>query len=213
VLVLLPAHGLAVHALRRALPFALCGVPTSVVGHENDRRRIAGILAEIRTLTSLRPRQLELCLETAPQAIRLLVPGDLVVVTSSRQTAEAVTLESPAQVLGATGCCTVLTGTDSQSLRQTAARLREHEWPGSCTRLHGWLVVHDQTANAPVRSAAQPLLEVHPSAVFRLGAPLDTPAGEQDGYEVLPCDESGMVGTLVGFARDPRYRWPGDFLI
>lgn len=212
VLVLLPAHAHAVHALRRALPFALCGVPTRVVGHEEDRRRIAEILAEIGSLTGVQAGHLEPSADLAPQAIRLLAPGDLVVVTGRPATARVVTQHSPARVLAATGGCTVLTGTDPRRLEQTAARLRQHDSPGSCTRLHGWWPVDGQAPPASAQSAPLSLADVHPSAVYRLGAPMDAPVGMAEGYTVLPCDESGTVGTLTGFARDPRYGWPGDFL-
>ena len=212
-LVLLPAHGLTVHTLRRAMPFALCGIPTQVVGHERDLGRIARILAEIRALTGLDADQMELCRMTATEAIRMVAPGDLVVVTGSRRTAEAVERESPAQVLGATGGCTVLTGTDSQLLSRVAARLREHDFPDSCTRLHGWRLLPGPGPAAPRNGQGGPLAEIHPSAVYQLGAPMDASVGVEDGYTVLPCDESGTVGTVRGFARDPLHRWPGDFLI
>lgn len=212
-LVLLPAHGLAVHAVRRALPFALCGTPTRVVGHEGDRGRITGILAGIRALTGLRSEELAVCPDSAPEAVRRSAPDDLVVVTGSPRTAEAVTRESPARVLGATGGCTVLVGTDPERLRVTAALLREHDRPGSCTRLHGWRTVSGAASDRSAKDGSAPLGELHPSAVYRLDAPLDAPVGEEDGYAVLPVDGSGAVGTLVGFARDPRHRWPGDFLI
>jgi hypothetical protein len=211
VLVLLPAHGLAVHALRRALPFALCGLPTTVVGHERDRDAVAEVLAALRDLTGLTPAQLSPAADTAPRAVRAAVPDDLVVLTGNPRTAETVRRESPALVLGATGGCTVLVGADPEQARRTAALLREHDRPGSCTRLHSWRVVPGSCAGGP--GAPEPLGAVHPSAVYRLGAAPDRPIGTEDGYVVLPCDASGAVGTLTGFARDPLHRWPGDFLV
>jgi hypothetical protein len=49
--------------------------------------------------------------------------------------------------------------------------------------------------------------------VYRLDAELDAPPVDYHGYACLPCNADGVVGTLVGFARDPIGGWPGDFLI
>jgi hypothetical protein len=49
--------------------------------------------------------------------------------------------------------------------------------------------------------------------VYRLTGDLDEPPAVHHGFTVLPCDADGVVGTLVGFARDPAGGWPGDFLV
>ncbi|QPP05834.1 hypothetical protein G4Z16_04830 [Streptomyces bathyalis] len=212
VVVLLPAHGLTVHVIRRALPFALCGVSTSVVGHESDRKRILRILTALSApLFGLRAGTLAPFTKSAAEAVREASPEDLVVLTGHPSTARKVRGATAATVLGATGGCTVLTGTDTERLRHTGALLREHDRPGSCTRFAGW-----RTEPGPDRGADGGhvwLREAHPSAVYRLSGSLETPPYEHHGYTVLPCDDHGAVGTLTGFARDPVHHWPGDFLI
>lgn len=209
-IVLLPAHGTAVHLIRRALPFALCGIPTRVAGHDEHRRIVSaavGVLADLMDLADvLRPA------ESAVACVRDAADRDLVVLTGRPTTAFTVRRATSAQVLGATGGCAVLIGSIAEAVSATAAVLRRHDHPDSCTSFGGsW--IHDGTSWRDEHGRAADPADRHPSVIYRLVADLDQPPEVHAGYTVLPCDRSGVVGTLVGFARDPRHGWPGDFLI
>ncbi|QLJ02816.1 hypothetical protein HZZ00_18545 [Streptomyces sp. NEAU-sy36] len=219
VLTLLPAHGHAVHLIRRALPFAVCGMPVLVAGHDHQRAAVANAVARITRLLSLRPGTLETAPDPARTAVAALTADDVVVVTGHAATARTVRSATAASVLGATGGCVVLIGPDGGQLDAATAALRVHEHPGSCTRLGGvWTadptdgpLWRDTTGAAAALEAV--VTAAHPSAVYRLTGSLDDPPRDVAGYTALPCDEAGVVGTLVGFGRDPQQGWPGDFLV
>ncbi|WP_159079132.1 hypothetical protein [Plantactinospora sp. BC1] len=210
VVALLPRHGHAVHVIRRALPFALCGRPVRVHGHDVDRtvlRRCTATVAELLELPGLTAGD-----EPASAAVAGCGPDDLVVLTGRVATVAKVRAVTTARVLAATGDCVVLVGTDPARLRRTAEVLRGHDHPESCTRLGG-VRVGDLHGPALDGSAADASAPPHPSAVYRLSGDLGEPPLAQHGYTCLPCDVDGVVGTLVGFARDPIGGWPGDFLV
>ncbi|OIK29556.1 hypothetical protein VT52_000385 [Streptomyces malaysiense] len=218
VLALLPAHGHMVHLLRRAAPFAVCGVPVRVAGHDRQRAAIASAVSRTARLLRLPDDALRPAAAPAAEAVAALTADDLVVVTGHPATAEKVRAATRATVLGATGGCVVLAGPDGERLAAAAAALGSHRHPGSCTRLGGvwgtgpagaapWR--RDGTGVAP----GEVVTQAHPSAVLRLTGSLDEPPGEIAGYTALPCDADGALGTLVGFGRDPWQGWPGDFLV
>ncbi|WP_194858776.1 hypothetical protein [Streptomyces sp. SUK 48] len=219
VLALLPAHGHTVHLLRRAAPFAVCGFPVLVAGHDRQRAAIASAVSRTARLLRLPEDSLRPAAVPAAEAVTALTADDLVVVTGHPATAEKVRAATRASVLGATGGCVVLAGPGGERLDAAAAALGAHQHPGSCTRLGGvWRTGaagappwrrRDDTAATPAEAVAA----AHPSTVLRLVDSLDEPPAEVAGYTALPCDAAGALGTLVGFGRDPWQGWPGDFLV
>ncbi|MFG1849586.1 hypothetical protein [Micromonospora carbonacea] len=209
VVALLPRHGHAVHVIRRALPFALCGRPVRVHGHDVDWttvERCTAAVAELLELRGLTPGG-----EPADAAVAGCGADDLVVLTGRTATVTKVRSATAALVLAATGDCVVLVGADPARLHLTAEALRRHDHPDSCTRLGNVRIgtLDGLTLNRSEVDAAAP----HPSAVYRLSDDLGESPLAHHGYTCLPCDVNGVVGTLVGFARDPVGGWPGDFLV
>jgi hypothetical protein len=209
VLALLPRHGHTVHLMRRALPFTLCGIPVQVSGHDSDRDIITAVLAVLIDLLNL--PEINVHPDTARTAVSQMHEDDLVVLTGAPASLPAVRVATSARVLAATGGCVLLVSSDPAALRRAAAVLGRDDQPDSCTRLGGaWLIKPDVAGN---RRHGPPIGAMHPSAVYRLTPNLGEPPLSYDCYTCLPCDEHGVVGTLVGFARDPIGGWPGDFLI
>jgi hypothetical protein len=222
VLSLLPRHGHAVHVIRRALPFALCGVPTTVAGHAHQRDEVHRVVRVLRRLLDLPGEMLGQSSGTARQTVAERSADDLVVVTGAPSSVAAVRAGTAATVLGATGSCVLMLGTDAAALERVARALGAHDQPGSCTRMAGsWVAREGSTRWQEVgpggtRGALDRevvLRDTHPTALYRLAGDLGGSPQEIDGYICLAADESGAAGTLTGFARDPRQGWPGDFLI
>ncbi|MFD0884422.1 hypothetical protein ACFQ08_07625, partial [Streptosporangium algeriense] len=155
-------------------------------------------------------------LQAAGRPATALVPDagdhDVIMVTGRPSTVVSIRQATGARVLGATGGCAVLVGDDTDAVRATAEILRKHDHPESCTRLGGWWV-RDGDSWRDRRGDPSDPARPHPSVIYRLGDDLDRPPREHAGYTVLPCDRTGVVGTLVGFARDPLHGWPGDFRV
>jgi hypothetical protein len=221
VLSLLPSHGHTVHVIRRALPFALCGVPTTVVGHARQRDEMHRVIQVLRELLDLPGEMLCQSPATAGQEVAGRSGDDLVVVTGAPSSAAAVRASTAAHVLGATGSCVLLLGTDTAALERVARTLSAHDQPGSCTRLAGaWVAPEGSTqwwreGPGGTRTALDRgvvLSRTHPTALYQLAEDFGGLPREIDGYICLASDDSGAVGTLTGFARDPRQGWPGDFL-
>jgi len=211
VLTILPAHGLTVHIVRRALPFALCGIQTHVIGHERDRVKIAEGARSLAEVFGLPPGMLSVAAADARASALHSGAADLTVLTGRAATAATVHAVVAGSFMAATGECAVLIGTDAARLRAAAGVLSAHDYPDSCTRLGGWSLV--SAAGFPSGLHLEAGESPHPSAIYQQGASLEAPPRSLHGYVLLPCDDNGVVGTLVGFARDPRWGWPGDFLI
>jgi hypothetical protein len=204
---LVPRHGHAVHLLRRAVPFALCGVPTEVVGHDHQEPLLRKKVAVLRDLVRISPELLSVAKRGAREEVRGCGGDDLVVATGHRYTCSSVLSATKALVLGAAGSCVLAVGSDRHELAALAARLRERDHEGSCTRFGGaWLAGGTEAPLVP----RETLSAVHPSVVYLLDGP---ERQEIHGYTALRANESGAVGALTGFGRDPRYGWPGDFLV
>jgi hypothetical protein len=219
VVALLPAHGFAVHLLRRAYPFAACGIRTVLGAHPHQLRdvnAVATVLVDALGVAGtlvVPPRM-------GRDAVALVGAGDLVVLTGAAQTFPLVRSATAATVIGACGGCSVAVGPDPDQLRRLGRVLRAHDQPGSCTRWGGWWQADpdEPTWRRPDGStvaAADALAAAHPSVVYEVCAkpPHDEPARLVHGYPSLRCDPDGRVASLRGFGRDPRHGWPGDFML
>jgi hypothetical protein len=220
-LVLLPRHGHAVHAIRRALPFALCGVPTVVTGHAHQTDLVKHVVLSCAATAGLSTTDLSAAEASAPAVVAGADPYDLVVVTGSADTATKVRQNTAATVLSACGQCTVGIGTRRWRLDRLGAALKRHQHPGSCTNWRGyfigdwhtgsWTDAHGTSVDLPGE-----LSRLHPTAVYApvhdLDAASDLPR-RLHGYSVHRCTTDGVVADLVGFGRDPSGGWPGDFTV
>lgn len=219
VVVLLPRHGHLVHVVRRALPFALSAVPTTIAGHPHQTRLIGQVVRDLRTSIGLPEDVLRASEAAAADVVAELAATDLVVVTGATGTAAAVRAATSATVLAACGRCTLGAGTDRAALARLAAAMEGHSWPGSCTNWHGYASGRWDRSSWTDQNGAEVdpralLARMRPTALYTPVADLDArreaPA-RWHGYTVLPCAAGGVVADLAGFARDPVGGWPGDF--
>lgn len=217
---LLPDHAVFVHLLRRAVPFAALGFPTwcgirsqrkLVLEQAVSRLNVAlGLGALLRVL----PVPCRAAAKTLGSRERLLV------VTGRRVTLDRLTATWPGPIVGAAGRCVITLGGDARAGYRKPACYR---LPGSCSNIRAlFLADRNVSSSATVRSlSGQPYLlkdvlsRIHPSAVL---CHESVCAGGLrptflEGYRVLVCDSDGNALPEAGFGADPRYGWPGDYLV
>lgn len=51
---------------------------------------------------------------------------------------------------------------------------------------------------------------IQPTVIYNIGV---DGLNEISGYNIVNTDISGIINNLIGFAADPEFCWPGDFLI
>ena len=227
VLSLMPRHGLAVHVLRRAAPFAIMGIPTDVGLPPEQRDVGADVVAAIASALGI-DGHLTARTGSCEQKVRR-AGGDarrLTVVTGRDHTARMVRASVDGPVLGATGRCVVLLGNSTTRVRTTAVALQAHERPSSCTRLGAAFVGSVADDHWPTLDAGPSVVDEvgavlrrhHPSAVLVLRDAKDAKDADScavdvlHGYRTVVCDDDGAVASAQGFGADPVHGWPGDFL-
>jgi hypothetical protein len=222
VLSLMPRHGLTLRVLRRAVPFAACGIPVTVAGHAQLRPVLAGVVARLAMTLCLEDR-LQCATQPAPEALDRFDRGDdLVVVTGSTITAETIRVRTGARVVASTGRCAMFVHCSQAVPAEAISALATWDDATSCTRFGGawrgsldggpWVAEADAAARP--HDAREVLERLHPSIVFTTDLPDDDLSPTRlHGYSVIGCDRRGRAATLVGFGRDPRYGWPGDFVV
>lgn len=225
VVTLLPRYGFALHALRRAIPFAALGLTTimSVPDEcQDDARTAISPLADALGLDRL------LTLSTAPPATVVRHAADAgtpIFLTGRLKTWQHLTeLHPDAHIVGSTGECAVVVSRDAATATDIVQRLAERALPISCTN-HQLTVITDEplTGAAHVTATtgafstatrsgtvADELRRVHPSVVL---IPDDQPIIDDSsflGYQAVHCDALGVASSTVGFGSDPVAGWPGD---
>ncbi|MGZ2744902.1 hypothetical protein [Burkholderia stagnalis] len=206
VLSLLPGYGFALHVIRRALPFAFLRIPVTCAfsrEHVAAGGRVVAALATAFGMTgrldAARSDARTLVAQSAPQRIALAV------VTGRRATvADVRRVLGAARVVGCTGRC--------------AIEIRHRADPGSavhsgmsrsCTTLRASFV-KEGTRWRGGQTSWEPSVVVrrlHPSIILDRTGTLD---GTVDGYR---CIQPNRALNLGGFAADPQFGWPGDYLL
>lgn len=226
VLSLLPRHGVAVHLLRRALPFAALGMPVIAGFPKNLHAQGSAVAA--RLAAALGVADLVRVPDTPGHVLVKELdrePEATVVVTGRPQTVATVRSATRHHVVGCAGRCAVVVADDAATLAEVRAWLAAYNKPRSCTRLvaaflgqvhsPSWRGWHESTGGRDY-NRDEALQRLHPSIIYHYdyehGDGGDS-TGEIAGFTVIPCDARGGVETLIGFARDPVYGWPGDFLL
>ncbi len=223
VLSLLPRNGHAIHVIRRAIPFAALGIPTTCGFHDDQREqatRVVRILAEDLRLTRL----LSVQPMASDKAVAAVGTGEkLIVVTGRSITVRRVTSVANCRVIGSAGRCTVALGSDDHELERLCQALFSNQVPNSCTQLKAAFVAENLLDSSYVRAGGgsgksyqlqEILRRLHPSVVLLAGQRLTGyhPVAVA-GYRLLNCDSRGIVSTVVGFGADPVHGWPGDYLV
>ncbi|MGC5701102.1 hypothetical protein J4P02_12950 [Pseudomonas sp. NFXW11] len=223
VLCLLPYYGFCLHAIRRAVPFALMGIPTTVSVREDRYEDALAVIAELATVLGLQP-----WLQVSPQPSASLVMqfysrNGLIVLTGKQSTYAALRKRYPgARIIAATGCCGVVLAVQEDQARLIEEQRKQSLLSVSCSN-HGYTILAEALSPEAtvlaingVRPAARStvedvLVQLHPSIV--LAPPSSSPLPDDlGGYSLLQC-ASAAAASLDGFGRDPRGGWPGDYRV
>jgi hypothetical protein len=226
-LVLLPRYGFAVHALRRAVPFAALGLRVTCVVAEPCQQRAAAPIRDVARALGL-GGLLSLSPESPRELVRRWVAaGEPIFLTGRRETYRLLRTQYPtARLSGATGDGSVVVARTSARAAHAAARISAGQLPESCTRLAAIIVANGFTSDALVESVdgvdgRTPLREgrlgdsvrhTHPSVVLVVDDDVE-PVTSLAGYTALRCDDAGHPSTTYRFARDPVAGWPGDYCL
>jgi hypothetical protein len=217
VLSLLPRAGIAVHVLRRAVPFAaveiptVCGFPREV---RAEARAVVYMVGKVLNIESwLKP--LRATPETAAAAAN---QNHLVVVTGRRKSITKVAERTVARLVGCAGRCVVVVGRSRTDVIRLVELLRSKHVINSCTRVRAGFVLYPhgrirglgkQPWIGPLREALERL---HPSVVIEISKGRRKFAPKTlCGYRLVRSDAQGKVDDQSGFATDPIYGWPGDY--
>ncbi|GLU31081.1 hypothetical protein WKR88_00170 [Trinickia caryophylli] len=203
---LLPGYGFALHTIRRALPFAFLGVPvTCAFSRDNvgsGARVVAGIAAALGVKEALNAAQTDAATLLGSLPPRRIA---LAVVTGRRQTVANVSrILGAERVVGCTGRCAIEIR-DGRDWEPTASSRMGR----SCTIVRASFVKEGSRWRGR-HAVWDPLVVVrrlHPSVIVdRTGTLVDTIGG----YRCIQPDR-GL--NLSGFAADPQFGWPGDYLL
>jgi hypothetical protein len=203
---LLPGYGFALHVIRRALPFAFLRIPVMCAFSREH------VISGGRVVTELaRALGVEGRLGPARSDARTLLEQyplqriALAIVTGRRETVVKVRhLLGAERVLGCTGRCAIeilersspdSTASSSAGRSCTAIRaafVKEGaRWRGRKTLWEPSVAVH----------------RLHPSII------LDRTGTLESAIEGYRCIEPNRALNLRGFAADPQFGWPGDYLL
>lgn len=227
VLVLLPRYGFAIHVIRRAMMFAalglqtFCGFPADEM---DDGARCVTAIAEQFGLQMALHSSTEECPRLA---LSLDAETTTVIITGRQETVRQVRESlKAARVLGCTGRCCVVVGSDLEQIQLLGSQIRMHQLPQSCSRLASILLTPELSPHAPVHvvgdehqeldgySLGHCLYELHPSVIVTPSYqdPQDSVTTHLCGYRLFFCDRDGEPQRREGFAADPLFGWPGDYL-
>ena len=213
VLVLLPRHSLMAHVLRRAVPFAALGIPVACTAPSEVRDEAARIVRLVANALHLRP-DLTWSRWDSPTSYARTSPGSLVVFTGRRRVVAGLAARPGVDLLGATGRCSVVMGTNAEEVDTLLAATCSVHSAASCSRPRVGLVVDAAFTTAELRASrvSVPLPEtlerLHPSVLFVPDSDRATAPAFVHGYRVLACGPSGESETSVGMARDPGSAGP-----
>lgn len=221
VLSLLPRHGMAVHILRRAIPFAMCGLPVDVGFPDHlikEGSEITNILSSAFCLSDL----LFCKAQSSVKKINSVFKNKncLILVTGKKHTVELIKSQVKGDVYGVTGRCALMIGHEPELLKKAYNTLRKHNFKGSCTKLKATFCLDylNQIKDIQMKhfygttETVSAIDRLNPSFIYCLSDRISIPEFIR-GYRVIKSDNQGVISTLVGFGSDPAFKWPGDFLI
>ncbi|ERO64694.1 hypothetical protein [Pseudomonas piscis] len=222
VLCLLPYYGFCLHAIRRAVPFALMGIPTTVSVRDDRYPEASAVIAELASLLQVQELLRVSDQPSASLARQFQGRDGLIVLTGKQSTYASLRSRYPqARIMGATGCCAVVLAAAEEPARQIEKQRMQGRLSVSCSN-HGHTVLVEALApgaavlavdgsRPTTRSRVEDVLgQLHPSIVLAPSA-ADLP-DELGGYSLLAWEEAATA-SLDGFGRDPLGGWPGDYRI
>lgn len=206
VLSLLPGYGFALHIIRRALPFAFLRLPVmcafsreNVITGGRVVAKIAKALGMNRSLCPARSDAKNLLKQTPPPQVALAI------VTGRRDTVVEVRRTLGAErVVGCTGRCAI----------EIRARF-DSDWAvssntsRSCTTIRASFIKEGARwrGKETTWDPSVVVRRLHPSIILDKTGTLDSTI---EGY---CCIQPNRPLNLRGFAADPLFGWPGDYLL
>jgi hypothetical protein len=218
VLTRLPRRSLLAHVLRRAVPFAALGIPV-VCSAPIEVRADADRAIQLVGRTLALGRTLRSSPWDGPTSFARMPSGSLVVFTGRRRVLASIASRPGVEVIGSTGRCSVLAGTRASEVASLLNELCTAHPRGSCTRPRVSLVVDPTFTTGKLHTSGKhvPLAEAlrrsNPSVLFVPASDATAVPSFLYGYRVIPCGLKGDSETSRGLGRDPRFGWPGDYLI
>jgi hypothetical protein len=225
VLSLLPRYGFAVHALRRALPFALLGmntevsVPTQCRGEASEIIQLLSAELELHDALKLSSEPPGLLVERAE------ADNALIVLTGRMATFKRITSEhSCAHICGATGTCSIIIGDSFDAVHSLEMLLEAKQLSQSCSNHRASFLVdvgsdarafggHNLQTGEVVEDLSNEICRIHPSIILTPQTIKTRIPESIADYTVMKCDVLGEPVSRDGFARDPICGWPGDYCI
>ncbi|KAF0865507.1 hypothetical protein [Pseudomonas sp. LD120] len=223
VLCLLPYYGFCLHAIRRAAPFAMMGIPTTVSVRDDRYPEASTVIAELADVLGVQDWLQVSQASSANLVQQFQGRNGLIVLTGKQSTYTRLRNRYPAaRIIAATGCCGVVLSIEEQQARLIEEQRKAHLLSVSCSN-HGYTILAEALApqaavlaingvrSAARRSVEEVLGQLHPSVV--LAPPSTSPLPDDlAGYSLLACENAGSA-SFDGFGRDPLGGWPGDYRV
>ena len=217
VVAFLPRYALATHIVRRVLPFAAFGYDTEIVlgrGPAVEARRLRSFLTALGLADRVR-------LISGRRDLRSrLDAAGIVAVTGRISTLRHIQSRvGPERMLGAAGRCAVVIGGSDRELDRLRRALAGAPWP-SCSLARVFLngsakasgKVSGRYRRVREENLQSDLPRLHPSIVLTTSERWVSAVRAQ-GYHAALVQEDGSVNGLEGFACDPVFGWPGDWML
>jgi len=222
MLVLLPKNAITIHILRRVIPFMALGINVDVGFYPNTATTGINILRTITNILHLK-EQLNYHDYTVNEKVKNFSNSKttLVVCTGKPQTLELLREKYSGNLSGCTGNCSILICDNFNKADEISKSLISHKYVHSCTALK-YKCVLIKNSNKLFASKAssysyQPIQinefieKINPSVI--LSHIENTIPSEFLSYCIIDCDERGFINNQIGFAQDPKFGWPGDYLL
>jgi hypothetical protein len=226
-LILLPRYGFALHALRRAAPFAALGMQSVISIPKQHLATARSAISPVLEALGIA----DVCHVSDQDPVLLVdqyaVSESAIFLTGRQSSCEAIRSRHPgASIFGATGTCGVVVAVDELTTLPLETSLSANRLSTSCSNYELSLICDGYLGSARVLnirgtrrmadrgSLADCVRLAHPSVIFCLQDEAATSLPPNiSGYAVIPCDSSGEPSSRWGFARDPLCGWPGDYCI
>jgi hypothetical protein len=225
VLCLLPRYGFALHLLRRVVPFLALG-----------RTAVVSVPEAVRDDAIVPLHALSRALDVSELlTIPIVSPADLVdsiarregqvLITGALGTWQHLVQKYPeTMVVGATGRCLALLGTERRLVEEALQHLMAMKLPTSCSNVafaaccdrveEGGAIVQTILGRSST-AVGLALKEIHPSVVFSVIPELEADGSKESqtiaGYTIVACSPDGAPVSRENFGRDPVAGWPGDY--
>lgn len=139
------------------------------------------------------------------------------VVTGKTETSQYLSKIFNGKFYGCSGRCTVAISTNVCSLNELTKNISILKYKNSCTNFgagfihknHRWYYNHTGRLLL-VNNIGKTIEAIHPTVIYNIGV---KDLNEIGRYHIINTDTSGAINSLVGFAADPKFFWPGDFLV